>query len=82
MLDLQRHIIGDAFLQRMAKESVDGIAGYTLMSNPDDYDEIAETNPSPKHFEVLSSVPLYAGATGSWRGEYVFSDVSRTGARS
>jgi hypothetical protein len=40
--DLQRRTIEDAFVQRLAKESVTGIAGYTLMSNPDDYDEIAE----------------------------------------
>ena len=40
--DLQRRTIEDAFLQRLAKESVTGIAGYTLMHNPEDYDEIAE----------------------------------------
>lgn len=40
--DLQRRTIEDAFVQRFDKESVTGIAGYTLMSNPDDYDEIAE----------------------------------------
>lgn len=40
--DLQRRTIEDAFVQRFEKESVTGIAGYTLMSNPDDYDEVTE----------------------------------------
>lgn len=40
--DLQRRTIEDAFVQRLAKESVTGIAGYTLMSNPQDYDEVAD----------------------------------------